>query len=480
MPQHSGGQIVSIAIVALVVIGIGALLSVFFGRRATSARDWLAAPASLPLPVVVITQFAAAFGGGVLIAHVGIAYAAGWSVFAYEGCVVLGFFGLALIARWLREQDFTTVPDILTRLFGRNRAVTGLAGIAALIVPFGALGTQFVAFGKLFHQLTGLPTPALILVITVGSLLFVLPGGLTSVAWTDFVFGVFKIVMSLAAAGYAIHLAGGWDEITARVPARLWSATGLTAVGGKQIWLWVAAVVPGTLTNQLYYQRVFATKNVRDARRGLVLTGIITLIAGVYAGGIGLAVRAMHPGLANPEDAAGWLIPQLPGPLLAVYGTFLVATIISASGAALQSVVANLTHDLYQNVFGRSGSDRGMLTRSRLSTVAIAALGGALAIAFPSALGWLVATYAYSAAILTAPIFLGYALRRRFRLHSGAALSSMLAGIIGCAAAQLASTTLPYVVYGIGASATVLLITTLANHAAPAVYHGSSRVRRAR
>jgi SSS family solute:Na+ symporter len=457
MPSSSTGQIVAVSVASLFVIALGALLSMYFGRRAKNSADWLAAPGQLPLIVVVITQFATAVGGGVLIAHVGIAYAYGWSVFAYEACVVLGFCGLALIARWLREQRFTTVPDIISRLFGANQAVTVVAGIAALLVPFGALCTQFVAFAKLFGLLTGIPAAVLILAIMLGSLVFVLPGGLTSVAWTDFVFGIFKIIMSLVVAGYAIHLAGGWEGITSTVPSQLWVPSAVTSAGGERIWLWVAAIVPGTMTNQLYFQRVFATKNVSDARRGLVLSGLTILVAGIYAGCIGLAVRAMNPGLGNPEAAAGWLITRLPTALLAVYGAFLVATIISVTGAALQSVVANITRDLYQNAFGRTGSDRQTVSLSRLFTVIVAVIAGALAIAFPSALGWLVGTYAYSAATLAAPIFLGYLLRKRFLLRPYAALASMIAGIAGCATAQIIGTPVPYVVYGIAFSVLALL-----------------------
>jgi SSS family solute:Na+ symporter len=458
MPSSSTGQIVAVGVASLFVIALGALLSIYFGRRAKNSADWLAAPGQLPLIVVVITQFASAVGGGVLIAHVGIAYAYGWSIFAYEACVVLGFFGLALIARWLREQRFTTVPDIISRLFGTNKAVTVVAGVAALIVPFGGLTTQFVAFAKLFGLFTGIPAPVLILAIMLGSLVFVLPGGLTSVAWTDFVFGIFKIVMSLVVAGYAIHLAGGWNGITNTVPSQLWLPSAVTGAGGERIWLWVAAIVPGTMTNQLYFQRVFATKNVSDARRGLVLAGLTILVAGTYAGCIGLAVRAMNPRLGNPEAAAGWLITQLPTALLAVYGAFLVATIISATGAGLQSVVANITRDLYQNFFGETRGDRRTVSLSRLFTVIVAVVAGALAIAFPSALGWLVGTYAYSAAALTAPIFLGYLLRKRFVLRPFAALGSMIAGIAGCAAAQILETRVPYVVYGIAASVLALLV----------------------
>ncbi|CAL9342008.1 sodium:solute symporter family protein [Streptomyces albus] len=461
MPGNSTGQIVAIVLASLLIIALGALLSMYFGRRAKNSADWLAAPESLPLGVVVITQFATAVGGGVLIAHVGIAYAAGWSVFAYEGCVLLGFLGLTLIARWLREQRFTTVPDIISRLFGHSRPVTALAGVAALIVPFGWLATQFVAFAKLFGELTGISPTVLVLAITGGSLIFVLPGGLTSVVWTDFVFGIFKIVMSLVVAGYALHLAGGWSGVTEQVPERLWRPSGVTAVGGEQIWLWVAAIVPGTLTNQLYFQRVFATKKVSDARRGLVLSGLTILVGGLYAGCIGLAVRAMNPGLGNPEDAAGWLITRLPAVLLVVYGAFLVATIVSTTGAALQSVVANVIRDLYQNVLGRDRGDRGTVALSRVVTVLVAALAAALAILFPSALDWLVASYAYSAAALAAPVFGGYLLRRRFSLRPGAALAGMLAGVVGCAVAQLLGTTVPYAVYGIAASVLALLVMLL-------------------
>ncbi|WP_327393386.1 sodium:solute symporter family protein [Streptomyces sp. NBC_01186] len=458
MPRNSTGQIIAIVIASLLIIALGALLSMYFGKRAKSSADWLAAPESLPLGVVVITQFATAVGGGVLIAHVGIAYASGWSVFAYEGCVLLGFLGLALIARWLREQKFTTVPDIVSKLFGTSKAVTGVAGIAALIVPFGWLATQFVAFAKLFGELTGIHANILIVAIMVGSLIFVLPGGLTSVVWTDFIFGIFKIAMSLFVAGYAIYLAGGWGGITSKVPDGLWQPSGITAAGGEQIWLWVAAIVPGTLTNQLYYQRVFATKKVSDARRGLVLSGLTILVGGLYAGCIGLAVRAMNPGLGNPEDAAGWLITRLPATLLVIYGAFLVATIISTTGAALQSVVANIIRDLHQNVFGRTRGDRETVSLSRMFTVVVALLAAALAIVFPSALDWLVASYAYSAATLAAPIFVGYLLRKRFALRPVAALGSMLAGIAGCALAQFADTTVPYAVYGIAASVVALLV----------------------
>ena len=458
MPTGSTGQIVGIVLVSLLVIGAGAGMSIYFGRRAKTSQDWLAANESLPLFVVVVTQFAAAAGGGVLIAHVGIGYRSGWSVFVYEGCVLVGFLLLMLIARWLREQRFTTVPDVVTRLFGQHRLVTAIAALAALVVPFGWIATQFVAFAQLFGQLTGISTPVLVTVIMIASLVFVLPGGLMSVAWADFVFGLFKIVMAVVVAIFGVQLAGGWTHITETVPQRLWGLEGVTAVGWQQMWLWAAAIIPGTLTNQLYYQRVFATKHISDARRGLGFSGLTMLISGVYAGCIGLAVHSMNPNLADEEDAAGWLLTQLPSWMLVLFAAFLVSTIVATSGAALQSVTANLVRDVYQNIARKQAGEGRTVALSRLITVGVSVLAAVLAVVFPKALAWLVATYAYSAAALAAPIFLGYLLHRRRTLKPVAAIGSMVAGIIGCGSAQLLDTTVPYAVYGIGASALVLLL----------------------
>src|SRR5699024_12064151 len=87
----------------------------------------------------------------------------------------------------------------------------------AIIVPFGWLCTQLVAFGNLFSEITGITFTVLIIIFAAISMIFVLPGGLTSVAWSDFLFGCVMVVMSLACGIYMLRLGVGWSEITANV-----------------------------------------------------------------------------------------------------------------------------------------------------------------------------------------------------------------------------------------------------------------------
>lgn len=455
-PSVSTGTVIALIIAALAVIGFGAWLSVYFGKRSAGADGWLSARESLPLAVVAVTNYGSTIGGSVLVANVGIAYSSGWSAVTYTGCTVAGLLVLALIARWLREQGFTTIPDVISKLFGTNRTVTAVASLAALIVPFGGLAVGLVAFAKLFGQLSGLPIDLLIVMIAVASVVFVLPGGLTSVAWADFVFGVLKIVMAFVVAGYAVYLAGGWAEVTRQVPD-LTAPSSIGAVGSTQIWLWIAAVVPGQMTKQQFYQRVFATKHVRDARRGLVLTAVTFLLSAVFIMSIGLSVRSMNPHI-HPEMATGWLLTQLPPIMLVFFGAFVVATVVSSTGACLQSVVANLTKDVYQTMARGTGGDARVVRISRLLTVLVTAVAGGLAVVFPHALDLYVAAYGYSVAALLAPIFVGYLLRKRYALRPAAALSAMIVGILGCLAAQLAETTVPAVVFGVAASVLTLIV----------------------
>lgn len=449
------GTIALISVTAAVVLGIGAWISFYVSKKNDTEEDWLVGGRSLPMYVVAFTQYATAVGGGVLVAHVGIGYAWGLSVFWYELFVVAGMLIIAIFANWLRKGRFSTIPEVFTRLYGRHKTLLTIVALAVIVVPFGWLATQFVAFANLFSEVTGIPFTPLIISMAIISLLFVLPGGLTSVAWSDFFFGVFMVGTSIVIAVYAVMSAGGWGAVVERVPDDFFTMPqGLTLAGAGTIVLWFFAIVPGTLTNQLYYQRVFASKSGKDARSSLYLGAIMVMIAGVYAFFIGVSIRALNPSMGEDgrEMAAGWFLTQVPTWLLALYGAFLMATIVSTTGSALQSVVANLINDLRGAFLREKTTQKQTIALSRWCTVGVTAIAAVLAIVYPRALDWLVATYAYSASILAVPMLVGIILAKRFRLPVQVAFASMVVGLAGCAVAHLMGTTVPYAVFGIVAS----------------------------
>lgn len=63
-------------------------------------------------------------GGGVLVGHVGNAYNFGLSILFYGVFSSSTLLFIALIAKWLRRNNFVTVPDVVQSFRGRNKAIS--------------------------------------------------------------------------------------------------------------------------------------------------------------------------------------------------------------------------------------------------------------------------------------------------------------------------------------------------------------------
>ncbi|RCV58121.1 sodium:solute symporter family protein [Marinitenerispora sediminis] len=433
--------------------------SLWISRRTRTAEGWSVGGRSLPLIVVVLTQFATASGGGMLVAQVGLGYQFGWGVVTYGVFTAGGVLALLFMARWLRQHDFVSLPDIIKKIYGGHRVLMTVVTLMTMVVPFGWLCTQLVAFANLFHQLTGVNSTVLAVAFAIVGLLFVLPGGMTSVAWSDAIFGAFMLLMAFVVGFYALHAAGGWSEVAAAAtPARVgWE--GFLAPGLLTIGLWAMSLTPGTMTNQMYFQRIYAANTLRTVVWSLIGTAALLLGTKVYASVLGMSAFALNPRLGNPEDAAGTIIAGMPLILSVAYSAFICQTLLSTVTSAVQSVVVNITQDIYKNYTTRDVTSRDILKLSRILSAVVLAVALVLSLAFPSALDWIVSSYAYSAVGLFFPVFLGFVLRRTNLVGPYTGIAGVVAGVLVAGVTQALGTNIPYVAYGLAASAAAMLVT---------------------
>ena len=110
------------------------------------------------------------------------------------------------------------------------------------------------------------------------------------------------------------------------------------------------------------------------------------------------------------------------------------------------------------DVIGEYFDNEVEVTTARLLSVLVMAVACVLAILFPNVLSVLVTTYAYSAAGLAAPMYLGYALRKKNKVTTMGLRASMICGILGCILSTLLKSTIPYVIWGILASVVALFL----------------------
>lgn len=459
----------TLVVCILIILGItflaGEIIDRIVGKHEgpTTNDDWEIGGRDLPLIVVIGTTFATSMGGGILVGQVGNGYMNGFSVFLYAICANASTLVLMIIAKWLREHQFATMPEILLHFSGPSRAVAVLAALMSVVAPFGWSCSNLTAFAKLYTQLTGIPINTLIVIMAVISLFFIIPSGLKTVAWTDTIFGFLMMGTGAAVLAYTMNMADGWATIAASVPREIVEMPGsLFSVGLYTATLWIFSLTPGGLTNQLYFQRILACKNLKDVNRSLLLSTIPILLAYVWAVFMGLGIRSMNPGLPEGEGAIGWLITQLPAPLLVLFSALVMATILSTISSGIQSVVVNLNRDIYRKFVPDVDEKKSVLI-SRVLSVVVVLAAALVSMWFPRVMDMLVLTYSYSTAGLLCPIFLSYFLRKRKFITKNSIIAGIVVGVLVCMVTINYEYVLkvPYIIYSILASGLAMVIVAL-------------------
>ncbi|MBU5625500.1 sodium:solute symporter family protein [Oscillibacter sp. MSJ-2] len=464
-------QTVIIILAILITLALTYGISMVLTRKkeknqSVSVDDWEVGGRELPLYVVVGTQFATAMGGGILVGQVGNGFSNGFSVMLYGILCQLSFVILMFIAKWLRDHQFATVPEILLHYTGPSKVVRILAGIMTIVVPFGWCCSNLTAFAKLYTTITGIPINVLICVMAALCLLFVLPSGLKTVAWTDFIFGCLMLIVGTAVAIVTVNMAGGMNHIMTTVPAEIVELPGsLFSVGLSTTVLWIFSLTPGGLTNQMYYQRILACKDTNKVKKSLLISAGCALLAYVWAVIVGLGVRSMNPSLES-EMATGWLMNEMPIWCVAIFSGLVVCTILSTISSGVQSVVVNLNRDIYR-VLKPDVDEKKAVRISRVLSVAVLICAALLAMFFPQVLSLLVLTYSYSAAGLVCPIFLSYILRKKGIITKNGVIAGMVAGIVVCAVSMQFESVVPYVIWGCLASGVAMIVFSKLDHKNP-------------
>lgn len=240
-------------------------------------------------------------------------------------------------------------------------------------------------------------------------------------------------------------MGGGLKNILNNVDPEMLSMSGsIKKLGTGTVLLWVFSVLPGGVTNQLYFQRVCAIKEEKEIPASLAISAFLAFLSFVWAVYMGMSISTMNTELAQ-STATGWFMAQLP--LLAAFAALVFAVMMSTVSSGAQSVVVNITRDILAVLKPDIPSDK-MLKLSRTLSLVTMVVAVLMCLVFTDTLTWLVATYAFSAATLLCPIYVGYVYRNKKFITRQGLIASMVAGCVGCAVAMAMKTAINYAVYG--------------------------------
>jgi sodium/proline symporter len=384
--EHTGIITATIAL----YMGICLVLGYLAWRRTSDLADFILGGRSLGAWVTAFSAQASDMSGWLLMGLPGLAYASGFdSVWLLAGLVVGTWLNWRFVAAPLRARtealsNSLTLPDYFEYRFDdRRHLLRTLSAIFILVFFTFYTSSGFVAAGKLFESLFGLPYVWAMFLGSIVMLAYTFFGGFLAVSWSDVLQGTLMFFALLIVAVMGVALAGGLDATFARIeaidPALL---DPFVASGGQT--LGVIGIVSllgwglGYAGQPHILARFMAIRSAHEltaARRVAMGWVVVVLIAAVMVGLTGLLVLPERLEGADAEKVFIFMSTELFHP---VVGGLCLAGILAAvmSTASAQLLVASsaFAQDLYKGIVNPRATGRHLLWVGRGAVLAISVL----------------------------------------------------------------------------------------------------------
>ena len=417
----------------------------YVSRRVRRAGDFFVAGRSLSGGLVFVTLLAANIGAGSTVGATGLAYQHGlsawwWSGSAAIGCLFLGLVVAPRLHRLAAERGLLTVGDFLEWRF--DRSVRGLVSAILWVGTLAILAGQLIAMAWALEVVLELPKAWGCLLSGVVLVAYFSGGGLLAAAWVNVLQLAVLLLGFVLAVPYAMRAAGGWSAMTAAGADPAYGT--FTGMGWAGILGLAVIFVPSFIASPGLIQKTFGARTAAGAR-GAALGNAAALAAFAFIPPLlGMAARALRPGLSNPELALPSLMTMpeaLPPWLGALALAALFAAEISTADAVLFMLATSLSQDLYKSFINPAADDQRLLRVSRWTSVAAGALGAGLAILLPTVVDALKTFYGILTATLFVPLLAGLLTPRPSARHARAAIVVSL-GVVVAARAWLSGSPL--------------------------------------
>ncbi len=382
-------SLIDFAILIIYLAGI-TLFGVRMRRGQQNLRDYFLGGRTSPWWALACSIVATETSTLTIIGTPGIAYLGnlGFLQLVIGYLVARVILCVVLIPQYFKGE-FYTAYQLLEKRFGPR--MKQAAAIVFLCTRALAEGVRIAAIGKVVSVAFGTGDRASIAIIAVLTMFYTFEGGMRAVIWTDVIQFFLYITGSIAAFFLLLHkIPGGWPEIT-QVAA---------AAGGKlrifdfafsltQSYTFWSGLLGGTFltmashgTDQTMVQRLLAARNERDAKKALLVSGVIVLFQFTLFLLIGVMLFVFVqsgglPGMGKDADKMYpyFIVHEMPIGVVGLLLASIFAIAMSNASGSLNSLASSSIMD-----FGakRTGDDVKSLGRSRQTTLVWGAVLGCL------------------------------------------------------------------------------------------------------
>ncbi|HDO1327353.1 TPA: sodium/solute symporter [Aeromonas veronii] len=370
----------------ITVVSIGIWASNRKGGTKTTDGYFLAGK-SLPWWIIGSSLIAANISTEQIIGMNGTAFESGIAVSSYSllGAVVPILITAKFLLPTFLRLGVYSMPDFLTKRYD-SRVSTGMGVFWVCLFIFVNL-TSILSLGAITLQsVMGVPIVYGCIILATISAFYTIYGGLSAVAWTDFIQVVVLVFGGFAVLYFGLNAISDNQGVLQGVvtlfetqrdsfhlvlssdhPELPWTGVFLGGI--------IIAALPYWGCNQYIIQRALAAKNENEARNGLLFAAFLSFVVGVIIVIPGVIAKATIAEYVTSRDQAFPLLVKefIPVGFTGLIIAALIAAIVSSLNSLVTSASTIFTLDIWTKVSGHQGDDAKKVRVGRIfSAVALA------------------------------------------------------------------------------------------------------------
>jgi SSS family solute:Na+ symporter len=333
------------------------------------------------------------------------------------------------IKRLDAKHNMMTYPDFLRWRY--NNRVALAASLISGLGYMGFTGAQILAGAKLASG-TVISTASwgmsplhfsllLIAVITIG---YTVIGGLKAVIYTDTIQWLILLTgLIFVTIPVTLYKIGGISRLRNELPPEFFSITHIQPI---MFINWMVTIIPIWLVGMTLYQRMYACRDEKEAKKAWYIAGIfeypIMAFTGVF---LGMCARVLFPE-AESEMAMPMLIKEvLPIGVTGIVIASYFSAIMSTADSCLMASSGNFVNDILQRYCFRDAGEKFIMRLSQGVTLVIGGVAIIIAAGFEKVLDAILYAYAFMVSGLFIPTAGAYFWKKS---SSAGALMGMICG----------------------------------------------------
>lgn len=353
----------------------------FKDKAGISFAQFAIAGGTLPFALILFTDIATIMGVGNFVGHAAKGYQIGLAnipfVIGEQGSKII--FAL-VFAGFAARFSYNSIAELMHDLLLRDKISRALIGLLTAGIMIAWIGGQAKGMGDLFAVFTGINPIPMILVFTAVFIIYTTVGGIYSVVWTELIQGALLLVLAVWFY-FQVFTKVNFSFTELKMKLNEVGAGKLAEMNlpfMNVLTLFVTGCF-GILAAQVYWQRCFACRDPKSARRAMMLSGIVAIVFTSLTTIVGLVVKAQNANL-KANQAMPWLIMhQMTVSASLVFFTLIFLAAISSAASQLHSAAVVIINDLViPNTKNKTDSQYVKYTRWCVLLVGVFAVGAAL------------------------------------------------------------------------------------------------------